>query len=84
LVDFCRYRAAIPQYHLGHQAKIEQLHRIVAQSPRLRVIGNYLEGVSLNDCVRLATHTASDLVEQIKQPSPPQPSDQRLANAGAI
>ncbi len=84
LVDFCPYRAAIPQYHLGHQAKIEQLRRIVAQSPRLRVIGNYLEGVSLNDCVRLATNTANDLVEQIKQSSPPQPRDQRLANAGAI
>lgn len=84
LVDFCRYRAAIPQYHLGHQSKIEQLRCIVAKSPRLRVIGNYLEGVSLNDCVRLATNTASELIEQIKPPTHPRQSERPFTNAGAI
>ncbi|MGB2985306.1 MAG: protoporphyrinogen oxidase [Phycisphaerae bacterium] len=55
LVDVCRYPAAIPQYHRGHCEKIERLREAVATWPGLHLIGNYLEGVSLNDCVRLGT-----------------------------
>jgi oxygen-dependent protoporphyrinogen oxidase len=61
LVDVCRHQAAVPQYHIGHTRKIERLRAAVAQRPGLWVIGNYLEGVSLNDCVRLATSAANEL-----------------------
>ncbi len=75
LVDVCRYDAAIPQYHVGHAEKIKQLRAAVAQQENLHLVGNYLEGVSLNDCVRLATQTAHGLLrkehhESITAPSP--------------
>lgn len=62
LVDVCRYKEAIPQYHLGHGEKIARLQTAVDAIPGLHVVGNYLDGVSLNDCVRLATETARDLI----------------------
>lgn len=62
LVDVCRYREAIPQYHLGHVEKIERMRAAVSTQPGLYVIGNYLEGVSLNDCIRLATEVAGDII----------------------
>jgi oxygen-dependent protoporphyrinogen oxidase len=61
LVDVCRYPAAIPQYYFGHREKIEDVRAAVAKRPGLHLIGNYLEGVSLNDCVRVATQTAEEM-----------------------
>ena len=61
LVDPCRYRAAIPQYHAGHWERIGRVRECAAKLPRLHLVGNYLEGVSLNDCVRLATRVAGEV-----------------------
>ena len=61
LVDPCRYRAAIPQYHAGHRERIVRLRESTAKLPRLHLVGNYLEGVSLNDCVRLAARVAGEV-----------------------
>lgn len=52
--------AFIPQYHLGHQQKIADLQeRIKTHFPRCSLLGNYLGGVSVNDCIRLAQETAT-------------------------
>ncbi len=64
LVDVCRYPSAIPQYHIGHTEKISRLRAIVSTQPGLHLIGNYLEGVSLNDCIRLATNVANNLINE--------------------
>ncbi len=61
LVDCCRYRDAIPQYHAGHRERIEKVRESVSQVPGLHLVGNYLDGVSLNDCVRLGTAVAAEL-----------------------
>lgn len=65
MVDTCRYPSAIPQYHAGHRERIETFRRAIETVPDLHVIGNYLEGVSLNDCVRLATRVADELIATI-------------------
>ena len=62
LVDICRWPAAIPQYHVGHLARIARLHAEIEGQPNLDLIGNYLEGVSLNDCVRCATNVADKII----------------------
>lgn len=64
LVDVCRYRTAIPQYHIGHTEKIEQLRAAVAQKTGLHLAGNYLEGVGVNDCIKYATKLANDLIAE--------------------
>jgi oxygen-dependent protoporphyrinogen oxidase len=76
LADIRRYRNAIPQYHRGHRERIARFREAVADVPGLRVIGNYLEGVSLNDCVRLATRCAEDILVESDAANP---ADQRLS-----
>lgn len=63
LVDVCRYPSAIPQYHVGHREKISRLRGEVASLPGLFLLGNYLDGVSLNDCVRLGAEVAGQIEE---------------------
>lgn len=56
---------AIPQYILGHAAKMDALtEKLRAAYPRLKIIGNYLHGVSVNDCVALAKKTAEEVLVQ--------------------
>ncbi len=62
LVDICRYPSAIPQYHLGHLEKVSRIRAAVADQPGLYLIGNYLDGVSLSDCVRSATELAQNML----------------------
>jgi oxygen-dependent protoporphyrinogen oxidase len=62
LVDVCRYPEAIPQYGLRYMDKIERLRTLIASRPNLHLVGNYLEGVSLNDCIRCATNTAEKII----------------------
>jgi oxygen-dependent protoporphyrinogen oxidase len=52
LVDVCRWPEAIPQYHVGHGRRIEQLQQTLGHLPDLHLAGNYLQGVSINDCIR--------------------------------
>ena len=70
LVDICRHRDAIPQYEVGHRERIEQLRRAVAAVPGLYVIGNFLEGVSLNDCVRVAARCAAEIIGMSRGQAP--------------
>lgn len=63
ITDIRRYKQAIPQYHQGHREKIQRLRGAIAARAGLHLIGNYLDGVSLNDCVRLGAETAEELVQ---------------------
>ena len=62
LINIRRYRQAIPQMYAGHSEKIDRLERETARLPRLHLVGNYLHGVSINDCVRVGTETADIIV----------------------
>ena len=64
LVDICRWPAAIPQYGLGYREMIDRLKAVIATHPNLHLIGNYFEGVSLNDCVRCATRAANEIIQR--------------------
>ena len=65
LIDICRWPNSIPQYHLGHTDKVDRLLDEVAAMPGLHLAGNYMRGVSINDCIREATRIASEIVEQM-------------------
>lgn len=62
LVNTCRYRAAIPQYCQNHTDVAEGIRNHLVDVPNLYLVGNYLEGVSINDCVRLARKTADRIL----------------------
>ena len=52
--DFCRiirYPRAMPQYHVGHLGRIQQIESLVTQHPGLALAGNYLHGVGIPDAI---------------------------------
>ncbi len=59
-----RYRRAIPQYFQGHVDRVRRVRDVQSRIPNLHLVGNYLEGVSLNDCVRLAKKTADQILSE--------------------
>lgn len=53
------WKPAIPQYELGHAELVARLKDIESRKGDLFFAGNYLAGVSLNDCVAQAADCAS-------------------------
>ncbi len=49
-----RWEQAIPQYHLGHLARVARIEALAARHPGLFLGGNAYHGVALNDCVEQA------------------------------
>ena len=54
-----RWPRAIPQYELGHGRFVERAREIERNLPGLRISGNFLEGISVPDCIRNATALAA-------------------------
>jgi oxygen-dependent protoporphyrinogen oxidase len=55
-------RQAIPQYTIGHAARVKEIEqRLAALSPRIRLLGNGLHGVSVNECIAQISPLWEDL-----------------------
>lgn len=65
-----RWPRAIPQYPIGHIEKVEALHQELQRHPGLRICGNFVEGISVNDCIRNARETANQLHQWLAQSTP--------------
>ncbi|MEC4986035.1 MAG: protoporphyrinogen oxidase [Oscillatoria sp. PMC 1068.18] len=52
------WKRAIPQYNLGHQQRLATIFAGLEELPGLFLSGNYLDGVSLGDCVRRGRENA--------------------------
>jgi oxygen-dependent protoporphyrinogen oxidase len=61
-----RHTRAIPQYLVGHAARLRALDDMLQRHPGLMLTGNAFKGVSLNDCVVNAWKTAEFLFPQTK------------------
>jgi oxygen-dependent protoporphyrinogen oxidase len=59
-----RHTRAIPQYLVGHAARLEEINDKLQRHPGLVLTGNAFKGVSLNDCVVNAWKTAESLFPQ--------------------
>ncbi len=46
-----RYRRAIPQYVIGHAARVSRIEDATARLPGVSLVGNYLRGVAVGDCL---------------------------------
>ncbi|CAK4025957.1 Protoporphyrinogen oxidase [Lecanosticta acicola] len=53
----------IPQYTVGHEQRLKQAHNNIWREykGRLRVAGNWMSGVGVNDCLRSAYEVAKNL-----------------------
>jgi oxygen-dependent protoporphyrinogen oxidase len=59
LAHLFRHRRAIPQYTIGHLARVATADAIERDLPGLFLTGNALRGVGVNDCAREAERTAA-------------------------
>jgi protoporphyrinogen/coproporphyrinogen III oxidase len=62
-----RYERAIPQYTLGHAARVERIETRLRDIPGLWIAGNYLRGVSLGDCIKQAERVAVEIDRAIRR-----------------
>jgi protoporphyrinogen/coproporphyrinogen III oxidase len=65
-----QYARALPQYNLGHAARIEAIERICAGFPGLWLAGNYFEGPAMGACVKRAARVAQCTREFLAEPRP--------------
>jgi oxygen-dependent protoporphyrinogen oxidase len=59
-----RHEKAIPQYHVGHAARLRAIGEALRGHPGLFLAGNAFRGVSLNDCVENAWKVAEQVLAQ--------------------
>jgi oxygen-dependent protoporphyrinogen oxidase len=55
-----RHERAIPQYVIGHSARVAKIEAALDNRPGLWLAGNYLHGVALSDCIKQAEHIAEE------------------------
>ncbi len=67
LIDVCRWPDAIPQYGPGHVQRVTQIHRELERHPGMHLAGNYLDGISINDCIGNASRIAQEVTQQVRQ-----------------
>lgn len=88
LVDVCPYPNAIPQYYLDHLERIARFREQVRALPNLHFVGNYLEGVSINDCVKLAKRVAHEVpavaAEEMSAPTDCQERKEGVCHAVSV
>jgi oxygen-dependent protoporphyrinogen oxidase len=65
VVGITRYERSIPQYNLGHFARVQEIERLLGDLSGLRIVGNYLHGVSTGDCIKEADRVARDIGESL-------------------
>ncbi|HMI52323.1 MAG TPA: protoporphyrinogen oxidase [Candidatus Saccharimonadales bacterium] len=58
-----RYERAIPQYNLGHTARVDRMEKSRASYKNLWLTGNYLQGPSVGACVEHAVKVARDVAK---------------------
>jgi oxygen-dependent protoporphyrinogen oxidase len=52
LTRVCRHPQSMPQYEVGHQARVARIRDALGRFPGLWVVGGAYEGVGIPDCVR--------------------------------
>jgi oxygen-dependent protoporphyrinogen oxidase len=57
---------ALPQYNVGHARRVTEILGILGTMPNLQIVGNFLEGRSIGDCVDTAFAAAQDLHSRIR------------------
>lgn len=59
-----RYRRAIPQYVIGHASRVERIEQATARVTGLSLVGNYLRGVAVGDCLERGLTVGRTLATQ--------------------
>jgi oxygen-dependent protoporphyrinogen oxidase len=58
-----RHPASMPQYEVGHEARIESIKQQLRKFPTLALAGSAYSGVGISDCVRTGEEAAKAVIE---------------------
>jgi oxygen-dependent protoporphyrinogen oxidase len=56
-----RWERGIPQYNVGHLARLDRILRRAAALPGFHLAGNSFRGIGMNDCIRTAAELTAEL-----------------------
>lgn len=59
-----RYERAMPQYYVGHLARVERIRELAGRHEGLALAGNAFEGVGIPDCVRSGEAAAEQMLHR--------------------
>jgi oxygen-dependent protoporphyrinogen oxidase len=59
-----RWRRAMAQYSVGHQARVEAIEARLARLPGLHLAGNAYFGIGISDCIRTAQLAAARITDR--------------------
>jgi oxygen-dependent protoporphyrinogen oxidase len=60
-----RHQQAMPQYHVGHLARMQELEQQLARWPTLALAGNWRNGIGVPDCIESGERAAESLVNRL-------------------
>lgn len=64
-----RYEHAIPSYTLGHRDRVAAIEAAARRAPLpLCFVGNYLRGISMQDCIQRAAEATDELLARMAPP----------------
>ncbi|XXF79339.1 protoporphyrinogen oxidase [Myxococcaceae bacterium GXIMD 01537] len=61
LTEVIRWPRGIPQYNVGHGARVAAIDAALERWPGLTLTGNAYKGIGINDCIRNAGQLANEL-----------------------
>ena len=63
-----RHPKSMPQYHVGHDARVKRIESALSRFPTLALAGSAYHGVGISDCVRTGEQAAECLITQLTKP----------------
>ncbi len=60
-----RHPNSMPQYHVGHEKRIQRIEAALQPYPTLALAGSAYHGVGIADCVRTGEEAAEKIIERI-------------------
>jgi protoporphyrinogen/coproporphyrinogen III oxidase len=62
--DIARWPRSMPQYHVGHLARVARIEALAARHPRLALAGNAYHGVGIPQCIASGQAAAEQIAER--------------------
>lgn len=66
LVRVVRWTRHMPQYHVGHLARLERIRGLLQELPGLFLAGNAYQGVGIPHCIRSGEQAAEQVVRRLR------------------
>jgi len=61
----CRHPNSMPQYQVGHLARVQRIETALSRFPNLAVAGSAYHGVGISDCVRTGEEAGEKIFNQL-------------------